>query len=326
MKQNRVLMCRPNHFQVLYEINPWMNLRRKPDPKKAAEQWNTYYSLLKDQFKVEIELIEPVKNLPDMVFTANAGLVAPLTVMARNSEGATQQSKADFPSPAARPPKEVGRPVRTDLASFVAGNDNEKSKEQKRGIFIRSNFRHPERAKEEPYYDRWFRGKGYELKKIEKPLCFEGEGDALFFGDEFYTGYHFRSDVESHDRISGILQVPYFALELRDKRFYHLDTCFAPLNNESALIYLEAFEPYAQMVLLENVKDPIRVSEEEALNFACNALVCGKDVVMPINCPETGKQLKARGFQVYELDFSEFIKAGGAAKCLVLWLEKEGNK
>lgn len=258
-------MCPPEYYEVAYEINPWMNVRREVNLKRAKKQWTDYYELLTKTLKVKVELLEPVKGLPDLVFTANAGLV------------------------------------------------------HKR-VFIRSNFRFSERRREEPHYEKWFRKKGFIVKTLERPFNFEGEGDALFMGKEFYTGFHFRSDVEAHDMLAGTLKLPYFALELMDKRFYHLDTCFAPLNGKTALIFLEAFEPYAQMVLLENVEDPIRVSEEEAVKFACNAVAIGNKIVIPVGCPQTTKALEKRGFQVYALDFSEFMKAGGAAKCLVLRL------
>ena len=265
MSPASVLMCAPEHYDVVYEINPWMHVQRKADIKKAKKQWNGYYDLLTKRLKVKVELLSPVKGLPDLVFTANAGLV-------------------------------------------------------RKRVFVRSNFRHKERRGEEPHYEKWFRKKGYLVKSIEKPLHFEGEGDALFMGDELYTGFHFRSDVEAHDALSGLLKLPYFALELSDKRFYHLDTCFAPLNKTSALMYLPAFETYAQLVLLENVADPIKVPEKEALNFACNAAVFGQEVVLPAGCPQTVKELQKRKFRVHELDFSEFLKAGGAAKCLILKL------
>ena len=257
------LMCPPEYFQVVYEINTWMSVKRKADPKKAMKQWTDYHDLLTKTLKVRVELITPQKGLPDMVFTANAGLV-------------------------------------------------------KKRIFIKSNFRHKERRGEEPFYDAWFKKKGYQVKRIPKPFYFEGEGDALFMGRELYTGFHFRSDIEAHDIVAGILKTSYFGLMLADKRFYHLDTCFAPLDDETALVFLPAFEPYAQLVLLENVKDPIRVPEDVARRFACNAVVVVRSVVIPEGCPKTGKELQKRGFTVYPLDFSEFLKAGGAAKCLAL--------
>ncbi|MSR77679.1 MAG: amidinotransferase [Candidatus Omnitrophica bacterium] len=270
MSGSKFLMCAPDHFRVAYEINPWMSLRRQPDVALAQKQWKCFYELLTQKLKVTVELIPPVPLLPDMVFTANAGMA-------------------------------------------------------RRKLFIPSNFRHPERAKEEVPFTQWFRARGYEIQMIEKPYYFEGEGDALSMGDELYTGYHFRSDVQSHDLVSGILKQSYFALELKDKRFYHLDTCFAPVSPNTALVFLDAFATYAQLVILENIADPIRVSEEEALRFACNAVVVEKDIVIPSGCPKVTAELEQRGFTVHATDFSEFMKAGGAAKCLVLSLDQPGT-
>ncbi len=259
------LMCPPDYYEIAYEINPWMSVQCTADRVLAKRQWTAYYELLTQKLKAHVELIPPVEQLPDMVFTANAGLV-------------------------------------------------------KKRLFARSNFRHKERQGEERPFEAWFRKKGYIVKTIDRPFCFEGEGDALFMGQELYTGFHFRSDVEAHDAVSGYLKTSYFALELCDKRFYHLDTCFAPLDEKSALLFLPAFETYGQLVLLENIPDPIRVPEEEALRFACNVAVLGKDIVIPKDCPKTTCELEKRGFHVHPLDFSEFMKAGGAAKCLVLKL------
>ena len=75
MSKNKILMCPPNYFSVDYVINPWMSgLTEPPDIKKAHEQWNQ----LKDNISqyADIEIIEPQPDLPDMVFTANAGVVS----------------------------------------------------------------------------------------------------------------------------------------------------------------------------------------------------------------------------------------------------------
>lgn len=265
MKKCSVLMCPPHYYDIVYEINPWMCVCRKADSKKAGAQWKKYVDLLTGKLGVHVELVDPVRGLPDMVFTANAGLV-------------------------------------------------------RKRIFVRSNFRHRERRGEETFFDAWFKKKGYIVKSIPRPFCFEGAGDAVYMGDELYTGFHFRSDLESHDLVSACVKSSYFALGLCDARFYHLDTCFAPLDERTALVYLPAFEPYAQMIILENVPDPVKVPKAEALRFACNVFVNGRDVVMPAGCPRTAAALKKRGFRVHALEFSEFIKAGGAAACLVLKL------
>ncbi len=70
----RILMCNPDYFGIEYEINPWMNVQKGSDSARAHEQWRALHRSLLD-LNVAVELIEPVKGLPDLVFTANCGLV-----------------------------------------------------------------------------------------------------------------------------------------------------------------------------------------------------------------------------------------------------------
>ena len=79
----KILMCRPDHFAIEYEINPWMNVNNKVNRLRALEQWNTLYDKYRN-LGVEIELIDQVKGLPDMVFTANAGIVRGKTFVSGN--------------------------------------------------------------------------------------------------------------------------------------------------------------------------------------------------------------------------------------------------
>jgi len=68
------LMCEPTYFDVNYVINPWMKSNvNNVDKHLARKQWQTLYDVLST--RANIKLIEPVEGLPDMVFTANAGLV-----------------------------------------------------------------------------------------------------------------------------------------------------------------------------------------------------------------------------------------------------------
>lgn len=70
----KILMCKPTYFDVFYEINAWMDTSDQLDKSLAMEQWDNLYQTYLS-LGYEIELIEPVEGLPDMVFTANGGLV-----------------------------------------------------------------------------------------------------------------------------------------------------------------------------------------------------------------------------------------------------------
>ena len=70
----RLLMCPPEHFGVLYEINPWMHREVAVDLDRARAQWGELVTALTGA-GAEVELLEPQPELPDLVFTANAGTV-----------------------------------------------------------------------------------------------------------------------------------------------------------------------------------------------------------------------------------------------------------
>jgi N-dimethylarginine dimethylaminohydrolase len=78
-RRARILMSRPDFFEVSYTINPWMN----PDDwaadadalrLTAAEEWDRLHRIFR-RLDVALELAPPVVGLPDMVFTANAAIV-----------------------------------------------------------------------------------------------------------------------------------------------------------------------------------------------------------------------------------------------------------
>tara|TARA_R100001132_G_C3273013_1_gene95033 strand:+ start:2963 stop:3790 length:828 start_codon:yes stop_codon:yes gene_type:complete len=69
-----ILMCPPDFYGIEYEINPWMSRSKQSDPAVARQQWESLYQLLQEQ-EARIELLTPIKGLPDLVFTANAGLI-----------------------------------------------------------------------------------------------------------------------------------------------------------------------------------------------------------------------------------------------------------
>ncbi len=262
MNSTQFLVCEPDDYAIRYSINPWMKLSCQSDSFRARVQWDRLMGLL-EELGARLLRIPPAPDLPDMVFTANAGLP-------------------------------VGKRV------------------------YLSRFRYSERQPESEHFRRWFTEQGLEVIDLPENIFFEGAGDALFFGEALFAGYRFRSDIAAHTFMAETSKIPVLSLELTDRRFYHLDTCFAPLDGKSALYFPPAFDDYARKVIEANIPDPIVVPEVDALRFVCNAVVIGKDVVVHAGCPRTTEFLAERGFTVHETDLSEFLKAGGSAKCLTL--------
>jgi N-dimethylarginine dimethylaminohydrolase len=69
-----VLMCRPEHFTVVYRINPWMDPQSPTDTRLAIRQWEELYRTYVE-LGFDVQLIDPIAGLPDMVYAANGGFV-----------------------------------------------------------------------------------------------------------------------------------------------------------------------------------------------------------------------------------------------------------
>jgi N-dimethylarginine dimethylaminohydrolase len=67
-------MCPPEHFGVLYEINPWMHREIAVDRERAMAQWTGLRDALIEA-RAQVDVLPPEPDVPDIVFTANAGVV-----------------------------------------------------------------------------------------------------------------------------------------------------------------------------------------------------------------------------------------------------------
>ncbi|WP_030609026.1 dimethylargininase [Streptomyces sclerotialus] len=73
-RPRRYLLCEPRYFDVRYAINPWMSDGTPVDTALARRQWAALVQAYRDHGHT-VETVEPVADLPDMVFAANAALV-----------------------------------------------------------------------------------------------------------------------------------------------------------------------------------------------------------------------------------------------------------
>jgi N-dimethylarginine dimethylaminohydrolase len=188
---------------------------------------------------------------------------------------------------------------------------------------IISRFRHQQRQGEEVHDTAWFTSEGFVVEQLAEEIYFEGAGDALFCGDTLFAGYRMRSDAIAHQQVAQRLGVRVIPLELVDPYYYHLDTCFCPLDPNVAIYCSAAFDDYGRQALAEHIALLIDIEPAEARNFAANAVVVGQTVVTNVGCPRLHERLAAEGFVAIESPLHEFVKAGGSAKCLTLRLDGE---
>ena len=261
-------MCPPDHFTVDYVINPWMAGHEDSlSLENAQDQWQQLHDVV-SRF-ADIVTIDPHPDLPDMVFTANAGVV--------------YGDKA-----------------------------------------IASHFMPMERRAEEPIFKQWFRDHSFDLLDLDEKIGFEGAGDCLLDrgGPWLWTGFGFRTEIEAHAEIKNFFDIELVSILLIDERFYHIDTCFCPLTGGYLMYHPPAFD-YDSRIAIESRIPPnkrIVVDTIDAGNFACNAINIDDNVVLHKASEPLKARLKQAGFEVHECELSEFLKAGGSAKCLTLKL------
>jgi arginine dihydrolase len=263
-----ILMCEPGHFNVDYVINHWMqNQTGKVDRGLAVDQWERLRGIVSSF--IDLAFVPAQAGVPDMVFTANAGL------------------------------------VRGDKV-------------------IVSRFAAPERQAEEPLVRTWFRENGYAISDWPQHVAFEGAGDALFDRERpvLWFGHGFRSDAAAAALIEAAIGYPTVSLRLVDPRFYHLDTCLCPLDGGWLLYYPAAFDRDSQAKIRAHVPEDkrIEVAEADARAFACNAVSLGRHVILNHASAALQSALRRAGFTPILTPLSEFLKSGGAAKCLTLKL------
>jgi len=264
--RDRILMCPPDYFAVDYVINPWMAGHESSlNLELAKKQWQNLYDVISE--KADVVVMDPQPELPDMVFTANAGVV--------------YGDKA-----------------------------------------IASHFMPMERRPEEAHFKKWFRDNGFELLDLDEKIGFEGAGDCLLDrgGNWLWTGHGFRTEIEAHDVIKNFFDVDLVSIRLTDSRFYHIDTCFCPLTGGYLMYHPPAFDFESRIAIESRVSADKRivVDTRDAGNFACNAVNVGDTVIVNTASERLKKKLGKKGFNVREVPLSEFLKAGGSAKCLTL--------
>ena len=188
---------------------------------------------------------------------------------------------------------------------------------------VPSNMRHPSRGREVPHFIKYFEAAGYRVINLNltKGEFLEGGGDLLWSIDEklIWAGYGFRSSesgVQQFASAMRLLGIEVVTLELCDPRFYHLDTCLAPLTPQAVLIYPGAFTEAALALIRKHAAYVYEVTEEEALGFVCNGVSANGQFITSRMTPNLERALQAEKINPVLVDTSEFEKSGGSVCCL----------
>ena len=178
----------------------------------------------------------------------------------------------------------------------------------------------PERAGEPDYFKYWAQEQGYKIKSTPNSE-FEGMGDALWHPNRrlLWGGYGVRTDRAAYDELASKLNTKIIPIELKNEYYYHLDVCFAPLSESTALIQPDGLTQEGIKKINTLFETVIEAPGEESIeNLSVNVEVIGDTVIMGSEAPKTAELLEDAGFEVVSINTSEFLKAGGSVCCLTL--------
>ncbi|MCG7343415.1 arginine deiminase family protein [Sporosarcina sp. ACRSL] len=147
-------------------------------------------------------------------------------------------------------------------------------------------------------------------------------GDVIVDRDKVYVGISSRTSEEAVRNLQrklpkhNIIRVPF------NEKYLHLDCVFNILSPEIGLIFREALSEDMVETLSRTYK-LIEVSPEEQFTMGTNVLSIGDGKVfsLPQN-KQVNATMRAHGFEVIEVDFSEIIKSGGSFRCCSMPLER----
>jgi N-dimethylarginine dimethylaminohydrolase len=173
-----------------------------------------------------------------------------------------------------------------------------------------------------------FRALGLATVAFPFSEVFEGEGEALWFHDGhlLVVGYGFRASARSVTllrrvighiyRSYGIVPPRIVGIPLETPRFYHLDMAMLAVHATRAIVHESAFSNASLRRLREVISvSVINVSDSFCLNGICTRTTL---YVHQLD-PALRKLLKAlTGLEIVENDVSEFEKAGGSVRCMIL--------
>jgi len=189
-------------------------------------------------------------------------------------------------------------------------------------FIVPSRMRHASRQKEVAFYVQWFQERGYRVIEVDLAGEYlEGHGDLIWHPDHsrIWAGYGFRSTrcgVEKFTAAMDKLGFPVTPLELVDEYCYHLDTCFCPLNQSSALIYRQALSAGSVDAIRNTFECIHELSREEALQFVGNGIVANGRYIAPRVTDKISQILAKEGLIPVVVDTSEFEKSGGSVFCM----------
>jgi N-dimethylarginine dimethylaminohydrolase len=295
-----ILMGDPSEFEIRKGANPhtrnrW-GMKKRVDRGKAMEQWHRMGETLRSH-GVKIHIIPPHRELPGLVFPANAGAIldpaSPIPLHQRTYLLAKLSSA-----------REQEQKIYRDFIEAL-GVKTESIQSQFEG-----------EADLIPWGERWI----FTYGRIKA-----NRWAAQWGVPPWRRIYGFRSSQEALGEIKGKLKIgDVLPLELSQEAFYHGDTVLCSFGPERKLLLAFAAGLREESrKKLQGHTDVIWLTDSDAWAFAANSFQVQHKGASILFMPQgvsvdLRKKIELKGIRTLTIDVSEFFeKGGGSVKCLI---------
>jgi dimethylargininase len=156
------------------------------------------------------------------------------------------------------------------------------------------------------------------IERIVDPGTLDG-GDVLQVGDHFYIGLTSRTNLEGTRQLSKILEGYGYGVSLVEARDYlHLKTGVSYLGGNLLVVA-------GQLATIGEFGEFDKIVADSHEEYCANCIRVNTYVLVPAGFERTKAQIAARGYELIELEMSEFRKVDGGLSCLSLRLPGRGG-
>jgi dimethylargininase len=147
------------------------------------------------------------------------------------------------------------------------------------------------------------------IELIQEPGTVDG-GDILGMDDHYFIGLSVRTNIEGAHQLAAILQkYGYSSTEIKVDTVIHLKSGITYLGNGNFMAIKEFAKKFSKYRI-------VPVDQDES--YSANCLALNDNILISKGFPKSRKRVRDLGYNIIELEMSEFRKMDGALTCLSL--------
>lgn len=194
----------------------------------------------------------------------------------------------------------------------------------KKPTVLISNFTSPPRRGEDIPGRHFFSMMKYRC--IHSPFHFEGEADCKYIGNNTYIGgYGIRSDIRVYEWMQKTLDCRVIPIQMYDKKLYHWDTIFFPIDEENAVVNTSVLADSDVDLIgkyINIIPVPKSLKYTGITNLCRNGSIILCRDLEPAGKKWLGEVCNQHGYEVVYFPLEEFDSSGADLSCIIMHMNQ----